>query len=363
VSHLLASYPWSPLFQGLLNGIGWILAKIYDVIPNYGVAIIILTVLIRVVLLPLGIKQIKSMQHMQAIQPKVKEIQKKYKGNKAKAQEETMKLYSEMGVSPFGSCLPLLLQFPILISMYAVIRAPVLEPVGTPVTSYQVQNNHLPTDSTLFAHVIGHDGTNFLGMNLQCSAAQAGTAVELTDKNRDPIQEGKPLVVPGSETQLGTSQRTIDCGNGAAAKIPYFVTLALMIASTFYQQRQMTKASPAGAQSQQQQMIMRIMPAVFGFLGFSFPAGLVVYWTTSIAWQIAQQYALLRAGHIGPDALERRKEEMANRPPKKPGLFGGMMERAQEERQRRDSSAGSGSRPRPVKGGPARPARPSGGTP
>ena len=114
------------IFQALLNGIGSILAWIYQVVGNFGVSIIILTLLIRIVLLPLGIKQIKSMGAMQAIQPKIKEIQKKYKGNKQKAQEETMKLYKEAGVNPLGGCLPLLLQFPILIAMYAVIRPPQL---------------------------------------------------------------------------------------------------------------------------------------------------------------------------------------------------------------------------------------------
>ena len=112
------------LFQWLLDSIGWVLAKIYDFVPNYGVSIIILTLIIRFVLFPLGVKQIKSMQHMQAIQPKIKDIQKKYKGNKQKAQEETMKLYKEAGVNPLGGCLPVLAQFPILIAMYAVIRAP-----------------------------------------------------------------------------------------------------------------------------------------------------------------------------------------------------------------------------------------------
>ena len=68
---------------------------------------------------------------MQAMQPKLKEIQKKYKGNKPKLQEETMKLYKEAGVNPLGGCLPLLLQFPILIAMYAVIRMPMLEAVPT----------------------------------------------------------------------------------------------------------------------------------------------------------------------------------------------------------------------------------------
>ena len=112
-------------FQALLDAIGWLLAWLYDLTGNFGFAIIILTIVFRVVLLPLGIKQIKSMQAMQALGPKIKEIQKKYKGNKQKIQEQTMALYQEYGVNPLGGCLPLLLQFPILIAMYAVIRAPV----------------------------------------------------------------------------------------------------------------------------------------------------------------------------------------------------------------------------------------------
>ena len=105
-------------FQWLLDAIGWVLAWLYDLVGNFGIAIIILTIVFRIVLLPLGIKQIKSMQAMQALQPKIKEIQKRFKGNKQKIQEQTMKLYQEYGVNPLGGCLPLLLQFPILIAMY-----------------------------------------------------------------------------------------------------------------------------------------------------------------------------------------------------------------------------------------------------
>jgi YidC/Oxa1 family membrane protein insertase len=345
---LLAELPWSPLFQSLLDGIGWVLAWLYGLVGNYGLAIILLTVAIRVVLLPLGVKQIKSMQAMQAIQPKVKELQKKYKGNKQKAQEETMKLYKESGVNPLGGCLPLLLQFPILISMYAVIRPPTVipeTPEGHLATSteetakYEIHNNHLPIDSDLFHAVVSHEGTNFLFMNLQCSAAQAGTDVVLKDSEGRQIVAEKPLEV--GETEVGKSRSTLDCGDGIPVKIPYFAILVFMIGTTFYQQRQMTKASPAGAQSSQQQAILKIMPVMFGIFGFTFPAGLVVYWTTSNLWQIGQQAALLRAGHIGPDALERRRQEIANKPPKKSGgLFAGMMSRAEDERKRRDPGAG-----------------------
>jgi len=337
---LLAALPWSPLFKALLDGIGHVLAWIYGIVGNYGVSIIILTVLIRVILLPLGVKQIKSMQAMQAIQPKIKEIQKKYKTNKTKAQEETMKLYRESGVNPLGGCLPLLLQFPILISMYAVIRAPqvIPEPLTGTVQAYQIHNNHLPVDSDLFRNVVSHQGTDFLFMNLQCSAAQAGTEVVLKDTAGNPIEAGKDLKI--GEQVVGESQATLDCGSGIPVKIPYFVMLVFMIATTFYQQRQMTKASPAGAQSSQQQAILKFMPLMFGIFGFTFPAGLVVYWTTSNLWQIGQQAALLRAGHIGPDALERRKQEIANKPAKSGGMFSGMIARAEEERKRRSATSG-----------------------
>ena len=87
--HLGASIPViSPIFQGILDSIGWILAQIFAVVGNYGLAIIVLTILVRVVLLPLGIKQIRSMHNMQSLQPKIKALQAKYKGNKQKQQEE-----------------------------------------------------------------------------------------------------------------------------------------------------------------------------------------------------------------------------------------------------------------------------------
>src|SRR3989442_368894 len=129
VATLLAANPLSPAFKALLDGIGAVLAFLYRYVPNYGVDIILLTLGIRILLLPLGIKQIRSMQAMQSIQPKVREIQRKFKGkrdaaSRQKMNEETMKLYREHGVSPFGGCLPLLAQFPILIALFGVLNVP-----------------------------------------------------------------------------------------------------------------------------------------------------------------------------------------------------------------------------------------------
>src|SRR6266446_4251275 len=141
---LLATVPvLSPFFQGLFHIIGIVLAWLYDRVHSYGVAIILLTIAIRVVLLPLGIKQIKSMQVMQALAPKVKEIQKKYKTNKQRQTEETMKLYQRYGASPFSGIGLMLLQFPLLIAVYAVIRPPIVNAsVNPPVVANH--DNHLP---------------------------------------------------------------------------------------------------------------------------------------------------------------------------------------------------------------------------
>jgi YidC/Oxa1 family membrane protein insertase len=356
-------------FQTLLDAIGWVLARIFDLIPNYGIAIIVLTLLIRLLLLPLGIKQIKSMQAMQAIQPRVKELQKKYKGNKQKVQEETMKLYKEAGVNPLGGCLPLLLQFPILIAMYAVIRAPTLEPVADTPQTYMVKNNHLPEDSTLFKDVITHTNTGMIFVDLQCSAAQSGSQAQLKDSKGQNVQNGWALQDGQGNPLPYTSIGTLNCGNGVPDKIPYFVLLLVMIGTTFYQQRQMQKASPPGAASSQQQAIMKFMPLMFGIFGFTFPAGLVLYWTVSNLFQIGQQAALLRAGHIGPDALDRRIAEQkaraasqADKPAKK-GFMAGMMERAEQARQQQPGSKGAppkgppkgGAKGSGTKGGPRKP--------
>ena len=152
--------------------------------------------------------------------------------------------------------------------------------------------------------VVTHENTNLLVVNLQCSADQAGNLEKSTikDSEGNPVEAGLPLENDdGAPLDSFTSKPVLDCGvGGLVDKIPYVVLLGLMIGTTFFQQRQMQKSSPPGAASQQQQMILKIMPLFFGFIGYTFPTGLVLYWTTSNFFQIGQQTLLLRAGHIGP---------------------------------------------------------------
>jgi YidC/Oxa1 family membrane protein insertase len=194
-------------------------------------------------------------------------------------------------------------------------------------------------------------------MNLQCSAAQSGKPAPVTATDREPVTPDTPIVNSDGQPlpfDASTGSGTIPCGSSTADRIPYFVMLVFMIGTTFYQQRQMQKASPPGAASGQQQAILKLMPIMFGFFGYAFPAGLVLYWTTSNLWQIGQQYALLRAGHIGPEAMERRMAEQrakASSPePPKQGFFARLMDQAGQQQAQRGNPKSGGAKGLPSKG-------------
>jgi YidC/Oxa1 family membrane protein insertase len=327
-------------FQAILQALGQALAAFYSVVGNYGVAIILFTLVIRLVLLPLGIKQIRSMREMQAVQPKIKALQQKYKGNRQKVNEETMKLYREHGVNPLMGCLPLLAQFPVLIALFAVLQFP----KGLTHIPHSDSNAVVgrPQDSKLYVDIVRNQKTKFLGANLLCNATQAGQQVKI---------DAKALHVPDAAL-LGR----LDCGSGPASRIPYYFFAAAMIGTTYYQQRQMQKATPQG--SQQQQALTKFMPLLFGFWGLIFPAGLVIYWTTTNLVQIGQQHYMLPrmpalpAGKGSGDGEPRK--------PKGPSGLRPGQDRTKPVAER--PSPGSRNRPRPgTSSSPARPGAKGGG--
>ncbi|MGH3923352.1 MAG: YidC/Oxa1 family membrane protein insertase [Pseudonocardiaceae bacterium] len=350
------------IWDSLLKGLGSILSFFYEVIPSYGVAIILLTILVRIVLIPLTIKQTRSMQEMQRIQPKVKELQRKYKGNRQKMNEELMKLYKEHQVNPLGGCLPLLLQLPVFFALFSVLNTPVQaaavpvqeftasalpdgavcfaaeEPsaegdspteivceVGDEERRFEVSGwvnkdtgvaieeplpfmrvcqpadadpeagreedgflcnsppgaEHVPRDGGLFEAIV-EDRATFLGIHLSCSPTQAAS-------------EENVRLCAGSGT-----------GAGVIPAIPYFVLVALMVLSTWYQQRQMQRAS-GGPAAQQAQLMARIMPIFLGVISISISAGVLVYWVTTNGWQIGQQHFMLRGRIAEAAAAEKPK--------------------------------------------------------
>jgi YidC/Oxa1 family membrane protein insertase len=149
------------VFGPIFDVIGQVLAFLYDIVPNLGVDIILLTCLIMLILYPLTAKQAKSMMAMQRVQPEVKKLQQKYKGDRQKLNEEMMKFYQENKINPLAGCLPLLVQLPIFISLFNVLREP---------------QKYVPKDSSLFHSLC--DGTaqcakgkvnaqHFLGLSVQ----------------------------------------------------------------------------------------------------------------------------------------------------------------------------------------------------
>lgn len=189
-------------------------------VANYGLAIILLTLAIKLVLFPLTLKQIKSMKAMQDLQPKVKEIQEKYKNNPEKVQQEMAMIYKNSGVNPLAGCLPLLVQMPFLIGIF-----------------YAIQE----------FHYVGDPG--FLWVS-----------------------------------DLAKQSKEVD---------PYFIIPLLSAATTWYQQKQ-TMASADASQSQQNKIMMIVMPVMIGYMSLTFPAGLGVYWIVSNLSQIVQQWWMYR---------------------------------------------------------------------
>ncbi|RJQ53204.1 MAG: membrane protein insertase YidC [Actinobacteria bacterium] len=113
-------------WKGVTDGLAQILIFFHGFLGDYGLAIILLTVLVRLALLPLTIKQTRSMQDMQRVQPMLKKLQEKYKDDKQKLQEEMMKFYQEHKVNPLGGCLPMLLQLPIMFALFSTLNDPKL---------------------------------------------------------------------------------------------------------------------------------------------------------------------------------------------------------------------------------------------
>jgi YidC/Oxa1 family membrane protein insertase len=241
-----------------------VLSGFYALIKSYGLAIILLTLLVRVLLLPLSIKQTKSMREMQVIQPEVKRLQAKHKGDRQKLNEEMMKLYKEHGVNPFGGCLPLLMQFPVLIGLFYVIRNPLAYlDAGTALAGDLVEK-------ALSVH-------QFIGLRLDCSSQTA-------------IQGRVSEAVP------------VTCGDGIVSALPYLLLVVGMGATTWYQQKQMQASRDSSVadspQAKQMQMFGRIMPVMLMFFAFSFPSGVVLYWLTTNVWTIVQQRIILKAHPI-----------------------------------------------------------------
>jgi YidC/Oxa1 family membrane protein insertase len=309
--------PHIPLFEPFAAG----LAAIYGLVGSYGLAIVLLTIVVRAILLPLSIKQTKSMREMQRIQPEVKKLQAKYKGDRQKLNENMMALYKEHGVNPFGGCLPLLMQFPVLIALYRVIREPLAFLGYTNLSKVATASHWVVNQSAHGIYAVAQNSAlakglqrtpiavnDFLGLRLDCGASNALTGV------RSPT-------LPDPQYPV--------CGHGVVSALPYLVLVLLMGVSTWYQQKQMqgTKGAPTDPQQKQMQMFTRFMPAMLMVFAYSFPIGVVFYWLTTNVLTILQQQFILGKVTLGPspagavsasaDGGDKSPSKLTTKPPPK----------------------------------------------
>ncbi|MEI2715114.1 MAG: membrane protein insertase YidC [Nocardioides sp.] len=263
----LGSFIMTPLYyviSAVLIGFHRVFGAIFgaDSGAAWVLSIIGLTLVVRTALIPLFVKQIKSSRNMQLVQPRVKELQKKYAHDREKLTQETMNLYKETGTNPFASCLPLIVQMPIFLSLFRIIdRASHKQPKGI----LTAEDAHNFSEAKLFGHI------------------------------------------PLSDTLLRAE------GNVAVIITAIILVLA-MTATTFMTQRQlMSKNMPAdaltGPYAQQQKMLLYVLPLVFGVGGIAFPIGVLIYWTTSNLWTMGQQFYVIRNNPApGTPAFKAKQE-------------------------------------------------------
>jgi YidC/Oxa1 family membrane protein insertase len=178
-----------PIFSSLEDAFRWFLTRIHEITGfPWAYCIIILTVLVRLALVPLFVKQMKSSQQMQALAPKIKALQAKHKGDRKKLQEEQMKLYQEHSVNPFGACLPLVFQMPIFFALYLVLRSFSKHPPGG---DFSFLGSFIPN----IAHATDKVGYAGIVLIVLYVASQAASTL-LMPNTMDPRQRYMFLALP-----------------------------------------------------------------------------------------------------------------------------------------------------------------------
>lgn len=262
----------NPLYKAvavLLTGIHAGLAPIFGATSgaSWALSIVFLTIAMRLVLFPVFVKQIRNQRAMQTLQPKMKELQTKYKGDKEKLNQEMMALWKENGTNPLSGCLPLVLQIPIFIALFHTLRE------IKPITPCPAGSN--PNMLSCYKAVPGFSAANIY------SAAHAKIF-------------GAPI-----SASFTSSEAYLHAVGGSltATRVLCLVLTVLMSATTFITQRQlMARSGPAASSqmAQQQKILLYIFPLVFLFYGFKFPIGVLLYWLTTNVWSMVQQRVVIR---------------------------------------------------------------------
>ena len=222
--------------------IGFLLSYSYDFTNSYGFSIVVLTIIINIVIFPLTLRQTRSTKRMQDIQPELKKLQKQHKDDKEQLNKAIADLYKTKGINPLGCVLPLIIQMPIWFALFRVLREPLV---------------FIPKEAALFTQLSDHSSVLFYTMDLQIPASEIAAWID---------------------------------------RIPYLILILFVVLTALFQQNQLTKKSgnSNNPQAQQMQMIGKIMPLFFGFISWTLPSGLVVYFLTGNIFRIGQQALIVK---------------------------------------------------------------------
>ncbi|TQN28586.1 YidC/Oxa1 family membrane protein insertase [Haloactinospora alba] len=307
------------MLDWLYDIVGWVLIKIHAGLsfvgfdPDggwaWGLSIVLLTVLMRMIMVPLFVKQMRTQRKMQEMQPEMTRLREKYKNDKQRQQQEMMKLYQESGTNPVMGCLPLLLQMPVFFALFQVLRG--------------VANGEATHG---FTADLVHSAQGALIFHAPLAAQFTTSAEELATYGADSPIMAKSIIV---------------------------IACVIMGTTTFLTMRQSIKRStsqmPDNPMMQSQKFMMYLAPA-FGLFGLGMPIGVLIYWVSSNVWTMAQQHFLYRkhpapgdsdtpngtsSGGSAKGALGKRKES-APEPVEQPKI-----ERKQPKKQPRSKRTGN----------------------
>ena len=250
------------MFDPVYEFLAQVLSFFYDLIPNYAVAIALLTLVVMVVTTPFTLKGTRSMIQMQRLQPEMRKLQLQYKDDRQKLNEELMAFYKENNLNPLGGCLPLLLQAPVFFFLYHVLQGLTKIPNG----AETFDPKYLDESSKMYLDLSKTDQMMAFGVDLAQSASRA-------------------------------------LGEGFIHGLPYIILVLIVALSSYYQQRQIQGRNPNADIPQQQQMIMKLLPLMMVFFSFVAPAALVVYFVVSNLYRIGMQYYITRTLYHGEDSL------------------------------------------------------------
>lgn len=283
------------MWDYILLALGWIIKLIYDVFENYGVAIILFTIVIKLLLLPLNIKSQRAMKKQQKIQPIIAELQKKYANDQAKLQQEMMKVYKDNNVSMMGGCLPMLIQMPILIALYSVIRRPITFIRGAFFAGKMP--SHISETLNSLAEKVGgtiQGGVDAFWKNYQIQISRWANEIGFEEWSINFDFLGLDLSRNPSEAL----QYLNDIGNNLAVVMLLLIPVLAILSSIAQNKISMHLSGQDKNKNMNDQaqatsnMMMWMMPLMTGFFTFSLPAGMGLYWIASGVIQIVQQIVL-----------------------------------------------------------------------